>query len=53
MRSADWNALVDYANKAVKQDTEVLTVTGGKVGIGTASPVDQLQLGGRTTLRDA
>lgn len=33
-----WNNLVNYANKAVKQDTEILTVTGGNVGIGTASP---------------
>ncbi len=29
---------MNYANKAVKQETEVLTVTGGKVGVGTVNP---------------
>lgn len=33
LTSTSWNNLVNYANKAVKQDSEVLTVTGGKVGI--------------------
>ena len=28
LTSTSWNALINYANKAVKQETEVLTVTG-------------------------
>jgi hypothetical protein len=38
LTATSWNDLVKYANKAVKQDTEVLTVTGGKVGIGIPTP---------------
>ncbi|MDD5377014.1 MAG: hypothetical protein PHH16_02745 [Candidatus Gracilibacteria bacterium] len=38
LTSANWNNLVNYANKAVKQETEVLTVTGGKVGVGMVNP---------------
>lgn len=38
LTSTKWNDLVNYANKAVKQDSEILTVTGGKVGIGTTIP---------------
>lgn len=42
LTATSWNDLVNYANKAVKQDTEVLTVTGGNVGIGTVSPTQKL-----------
>lgn len=28
-----WNDLVSYANKAVKQDTEIVTVTGGNLNV--------------------
>lgn len=45
LTATSWNNLVNYANKAVKQDTEVLTVTGGKVGIGTTSPCSKLHIG--------
>lgn len=38
LSASAWNDLVSYANKAVKQDTETLTVSGGKVGIGTNNP---------------
>lgn len=38
LTATNWNNLVNYANKAVKQDTEVLTVIGGNVGIGTVNP---------------
>lgn len=46
LTSMSWNNLVSYANKAVKQDTEVLTVTGGKVGIGTVNPQSTLDVNG-------
>lgn len=44
LTATSWNNLVNYANKAVKQETEVLTITGGKVGIGTASPGARLDI---------
>ncbi len=44
LTSASWNNLVNYANKAVKQETEVLTVTGGSVGIGIPTPSERLDL---------
>lgn len=44
MRSADWNSLVGYANKAIKQDVETLTATGGKIGIGTSNPQNLLHI---------
>lgn len=44
LTATSWNNLVNYANKAVKQDTEILTATGGRVGIGTASPAERLDL---------
>lgn len=46
LAATSWNDLVKYANKAVKQDSEILTVTGGKVGIGTTSPSDILTVNG-------
>ncbi len=46
LTSANWNNLVNYTNKAVKQETEVLTVTGGSVGIGTTSPGSSLTING-------
>lgn len=46
LTATSWNNLVNYANKAVKQDTEILTVTGGKVGIGNANPSDTLTVNG-------
>ena len=46
LSSSSWNNLVNYVNKAVKQDSEVLTVTGGKVGIGTTSPDEKLTVNG-------
>lgn len=46
LTSANWNSLVNYANKAVKQETEVLTVTGGNVGIGTPTPSERLDVTG-------
>ena len=41
-----WNNLVNYTNKAVKQETEVLTVTGGKVGVGVFTPSVTLDVNG-------
>ncbi|MDD5377387.1 MAG: hypothetical protein PHH16_04735 [Candidatus Gracilibacteria bacterium] len=46
LTATSWNNLVNYANKAVKQDTEVLTVTGGNVGIGTVNPGTKLEVNG-------
>ena len=37
---------MNYANKAVKQNSEVLTITGSNVGIGTVSPGYQLTVAG-------
>lgn len=31
--SSAWNGIVDYANKAVKQDSQTISVVGNKVGI--------------------
>ncbi len=47
LTSTSWNNLVNYANKAVKQDTEVLTVTGGNVGISTSNPQENLHIAGK------
>lgn len=33
LSASAWNDLVNYANKAVKQDTEILTVTGGNLNV--------------------
>ncbi len=46
LSSVAWNNLVNYANKAVKQETEVLIVTGGKVGVGTFTPSVSLDVNG-------
>lgn len=46
LTATSWNNLVNYANKAVKQETEVLTVTGGKVGIGKTNPAQTLDVSG-------
>lgn len=41
-----WNSVVDYANKAVKQDSAILNVdsVNSRVGIGTASPNSALTI---------
>lgn len=44
LTATSWNNLVNYANKAIKQDTEILTVTGGRVGIGTTNPGSKLDI---------
>lgn len=37
LKASDWNAVVDYANKAVKQDSETIVVSGPSVGIGNGN----------------
>lgn len=46
LTATGWNAVVNYANKAVKQETEILTLTGGKAGIGTINPGAALEVNG-------
>lgn len=45
--SSAWNQVVGYANKAVKQETEVITVSGSNVGIGSTNPKQALQVNGK------
>ncbi len=47
LTSTSWNNLVNYANKAVKQDMEVLTITGGNMGVGTSNPQENLHVTGK------
>lgn len=39
IRASDWNTVVDYANKAVKQDSETVVVSGPSIGIGNGNYV--------------
>lgn len=36
IKATDWNAVVNYANKAVKQDVETLVVSGPSIGVGNS-----------------
>lgn len=46
LSSSAWNDVIGYANKAVKQDSQTISVIGNKVGIGTLSPSEALSVSG-------